>query len=279
MQFSKGSFMESRFFKLSNGLNIHANIEGQGPLVICLSGYANSNHNFKLLAPYLAQDFTLCMIDARGMGKSDNAMSEYKMNDLAQDALEIAELMGAREFGVIGISLGGYPAQLMAMDFPNKIKFTILIATRGPGKEYEIIRPVTEEGFTAFMNMDPILGNRLAVELFVHPDFIKNHPDKLEAVIELRRLENKITLNQSLMQLRAGFNFIESDDLNLNKITSPVLIISGENDCFLPQQNAHLLQKNIKNSELVFIPKTSHLCFFEKPQLIAENIIKFYKKL
>jgi pimeloyl-ACP methyl ester carboxylesterase len=81
------------------------------------------------------------------------------------------------------------------------------------------------------------------------------------------------------MQLRAGFNFIESEDLNLNKIISPVLIISGENDCFLPQQNADLLQKNIKNSELVFIPKTSHLCFFEKPQLIAEHIIKFYKKL
>ena len=84
------SNMESRFFTLSNGLKIHADMMGKGPLLICLSGYANTNHNFKLLAPFLAQRYMLCMIDARGMGKSSPAQAEYKMDDLAQDAYEIA---------------------------------------------------------------------------------------------------------------------------------------------------------------------------------------------
>lgn len=269
--------MESRFFTLSNGLKIHADITGQGPLMICLSGYANTNHNFKLLAPYLASKYTLCMIDNRGMGKSDPAPHEYTMNDLASDALEIADQLNAPEFGVIGISLGGYPSQLMAISHPDRIKSLVLIASRGPGNDHEIIRPVTEEGFTAFMNMDPAQGNLLAISLFVHPNFIKNHPDKLQEVVALRTRENKITLEQSLMQLRAGFKFVEDDHVPTEKIKCPTLIIAGDEDCFLPKQNAFLTQKQIPNSELVFIKETSHLCFFEKPQEIAETIIQFVK--
>ena len=269
--------MQSRFFNLSNGLKIHADLAGQGPLLLCLSGYANTNHNFKLLAPFLAQKYTLCMIDARGMGKSDPAQAEYKMDNLAEDAYEIAGLLGAKEFGVLGISLGGYPAQLMAMNYPQSIKAMALIASRGPGKEYLVKGAVTAEGFTAFMNMDKEQADRFAVAGFVHPNFVKNHPDKLEAIIKLRKDENKITLEQSLMQLRAGYKFVESE-LDMTKITCPTLIIGGAEDNFLPEQNSRLLHQQIKNSELVFIPETSHLCFFEKPEEIANEILKFLEK-
>lgn len=269
--------MESKHFKLSNGLTIYADIVGQGPLLLCLSGYANTNHNFKLLSPYLASKYTLCMIDNRGMGKSDPAPTEYKMEDLADDALEIADLMGHKEFGVIGISLGGYPAQLMAIKGPERVKRIVLIASRGPGNAHEIIRPVTEEGFTAFMNMDPVQGNYLAVAAFVHPNFIKNHPDKLQEIVALRAKENVITLEQSLMQLRAGYKFVQDDNVPMEKIKCPALIIAGAEDSFLPKQNAYLTQDQIRGSELVFIPETSHLCFFEKPAEIAEHIINFMK--
>ncbi len=271
------SNMESRFFTLSNGLKIHADMMGKGPLLICLSGYANTNHNFKLLAPFLAQRYMLCMIDARGMGKSSPAQAEYKMDDLAQDAYEIAGLLGAQEFGVLGISLGGYPAQLMAMRFPQAVKAMVLIASRGPGKEYQVKGAVTEEGFTAFMKMDKEQADRFAVAGFVHPSFVKNHPEKLEAVIKLRKEENKITLEQSLMQLRAGYRFVESE-LDMNKVVCPTLIIGGAEDNFLPEQNSRLLHQQIKNSELVFIPETSHLCFFEKPEEIAGHILRFMEK-
>lgn len=268
--------MDSRYFKLKNGLNIHADLVGQGPLMICLSGYANTNHNFKLLATYLKDHFTLCMIDARGMGKSDPAVNEYTMEDLGDDAVEIADQLGASSFGVIGISLGGYPAQLMAIKHPERIKNMVVIATRGPGPEYQIIRPVTAEGFTAFMNMPKEQGDRLAVALFVHPNFAKNHPDKLEEIIALRARENKITLEQSLMQLRAGYRFIDSKP-EMKKIKTPTLILAGGEDSFLPKQNAELLQSEIKGSKLVYVPETSHLCFFEKPDFIASEIIRFAK--
>jgi pimeloyl-ACP methyl ester carboxylesterase len=267
--------LESKYFTLKNESVIYADVVGDGPLLLCLSGYANTNHNFKLLAPILAQNFTVCMIDARGMGKSSDALSEYTMNDLAHDAVEIAHQLGHHEYRVIGVSLGGYPAQTMALEFSQELKSMVLIATRGPGNEYEITRPVTEESFTAFMGMDPIQGNRLAVALFVHPNFIKNSPDKYEAVIDLRLKENKITLSQSLMQLRAGYSFINSD-LDISKITCPTLIIAGDEDSFLPKQNALLLNKQINKSELVFIPETSHLCFLEKPEEIASLISKFF---
>lgn len=270
--------MEAKTFKLKNGLNIHADILGDGPLLMCLSGYANTNHNFKLLAPHLATRYTLCMIDARGMGKSDPATAEYKMDDLADDALEIAEQMGAKEFSVLGISLGGYPSQLMAMKAPERVKNAVLIATRGPGKKYDIISRVTEEGFSAFMKMDPIQGNYLAISMFVHPNFLKNEPLKMQEIVSLRARENTITLEQSLMQLRAGFKFVDAEDIDMKKITCPTLIISGKEDCFLPNQNAQVLQEEIRNSELVFIPETSHLCFFEKPKEISDEIIKFLNK-
>lgn len=264
----------SKFFKLSNGLSIYADIVGQGPLMMCLSGYGNTNFNFKLLAPHLASHYTLCMIDARGMGKSDPAPAEYKMDDLAQDACEIAGTLGFKEFGVLGISLGGYPAQLMAMNFPKQVKALGLIATRGPGKAYEVKAAVTEEGFTAFMKMDPEQGNRIAITAFVHPNFIKNHPDKLEEIIQLRKRENNVTLEQCLMQLRAGYGFVYSE-LDMNKIVCPTLVLAGDQDNFLPEQNTRLLHQQIKGSELVFIPEASHLCFLEKPEEIAQQILKF----
>ncbi len=199
------------------------------------------------------------------------------MDDLAQDAYEIVGQLGVKEFGVIGISLGGYPAQLMAMKFPQAVKAMALIASRGPGKEYQMKGAVTEEGFTAFMNMDKEQGDRIAIASFVHPNFIKNHPEKLEAIIKLRKEENKITLEQSLMQLRAGYRFVNSE-MDMSKIVCPTLIAAGAEDCFLPEQNTRLLHQQIKNSELVFIPETSHLCFFEKPEEIAGHILRFMEK-
>jgi pimeloyl-ACP methyl ester carboxylesterase len=72
----------------------------------------------------------------------------------------------------------------------------------------------------------------------------------------------------------------------LDEIKAPTLIFFGENDYLIPnrylnpgktKEIAEYGHQNIKNSELVMIPKCGHFLMFEKPDIVIEKINAFIR--
>lgn len=269
---------KSKFIEVDLGLNIHVEIAGSGEPLLCLSGFANSNMNFCRLSEELSKKYQLIMIDNRGMGKSDSASGPYSFSAIAQDAITVMDKLGFNQFSVLGISMGGFIAQEIALTAPEKVKTLGLLATKGPGPEYPITTRVTAEGFTGFMQLDADLQHKIAIEKYVHPDFLANHSLEVKELIELRKkYEGGLVLEQALFQLEACDRWIE-EEKDLTTIKCPTMIITGRDDSFIVVENAEILHKQIENSEMKVIENASHLFFFEKPKEVTDLIETFLEK-
>lgn len=117
---------ESIRVQTSDGQFITGKRGGQGPAVLLLHGNPLTHVHWHLVAPRLAEDFTVVATDLRGYGDSSKPRglpdhSNYSFRRMAQDQVEVMEHLGFDEFCVAGHDRGGRTAFRMALDHPDKV--------------------------------------------------------------------------------------------------------------------------------------------------------------
>ncbi|MBA4116781.1 MAG: alpha/beta hydrolase [Rubrobacter sp.] len=99
---------------------------GEGPPVLLLHGYPQTLTMWHLVAPRLAESFTVVAADLRGYGDSSkpeggNDHSGYSKRAMAGDQVRLMRELGFDSFAVIGHDRGGRVAHRMALDHPERI--------------------------------------------------------------------------------------------------------------------------------------------------------------
>jgi haloacetate dehalogenase len=99
---------------------------GEGPPVLLLHGYPQTHAMWHLLAPRLAEDFTVVAADLRGYGDSSKPFGEedhstYSKRAMAGDQVAVMESLGFDSFAVVGHDRGGRVAHRMALDYPDRV--------------------------------------------------------------------------------------------------------------------------------------------------------------
>jgi haloacetate dehalogenase len=99
---------------------------GEGPPVLLLHGYPQTRAMWHLVAPALAEDFTVVAADLRGYGDSsksfgDEDHSTYCKRAMAGDLASVMESLGFDSFAVVGHDRGGRVGHRMALDFPDRV--------------------------------------------------------------------------------------------------------------------------------------------------------------
>lgn len=92
----------------------------------------------------LAQNQPLVMFDQRWHGRGVRAGRRFRLEDLADDAVAVADELGIDQFIPVGYSLGGAVAQLIWKRHPERVSGLVLAATarnyRGSGLESAFFR-------------------------------------------------------------------------------------------------------------------------------------------
>ena len=70
--------------------------------------------------------------DARGWGKSDKTSAGYKLADLADETLSPVKALGIKQYVLVGHSMGGKVAQLIASRRPEGLLGLVLVAPAQP---------------------------------------------------------------------------------------------------------------------------------------------------
>lgn len=250
---------------------------GKGLPVLCCAGFGCSNWIFEDLSKALANSFTWVMPDSRGMGQSPEVTQPYAIEDLAEDSLEVMDHLGFEKFAVIGISMGGFAAQVLALQYPERIKGLGLFCTTGPGQAFRPMVKIEAQQLRDAYEADPhsvATANTLAT---VYPGFREREPQRFEAIVNWK-LKHRAALNQVLLQRQATLNFLETA-LPLHDITCPTLIMTGAQDRFVPPENSILLAQTIPNSELHILEQSDHLFFLEKAPEVARVSRSFLEQL
>lgn len=117
---------EERYVQVE-GARIYARVGGRGPALVLLHGYPQTHVAWHLVAPLLAQQFTLVMPDLRGYGKStgpdrDERHEGYSKRSMASDIVELMAALGHSSFLLAGHDRGGRVAYRLALDHPERVR-------------------------------------------------------------------------------------------------------------------------------------------------------------
>ena len=111
----------------ANGISVHyLRTGGARPPVVLLHGLTDNGACWTRLARDLEADYDLIMPDARGHGRSAVPDSGYSPEDRAADTIGLIDALGLDRPVLLGHSMGGLTAALVAADAPGQIRGAIL---------------------------------------------------------------------------------------------------------------------------------------------------------
>jgi pimeloyl-ACP methyl ester carboxylesterase len=139
------------------------------PAFLTLHGIPGSVRDFRYLAPQLTSRIRLVRVDLPGFGQSapDEAATR-SLGGRAQSVLDLADHLGLRQFGVIGHSMGGGPALLLAAREPARVSHLVLLASVGLERHRGLGRaPWAFRAYGRALAL-PVLGPLLAIPVRRH---------------------------------------------------------------------------------------------------------------
>ncbi|HET9715477.1 MAG TPA: alpha/beta hydrolase [Pseudolabrys sp.] len=117
---------ESHWIETSIG-KVFARTGGNGPALLLLHGYTQTNVMWHRIAPALAERFSLVIPDLPGYGWSavpaaDQAHAPYDKRSMARVMVEMMEKLGHARFRLAGHDRGGRVAYRLALDNPGRVE-------------------------------------------------------------------------------------------------------------------------------------------------------------
>jgi pimeloyl-ACP methyl ester carboxylesterase len=216
--------------------------------------------------------------DNRDTGRSvtyEPGAPQYTGSDLVDDAVGILDALGLDRAHVVGLSMGGGIAQVVALDHPDRVASLTLISTSaGPG---DPDLPGTSDDLHA----------RFAAPLPM-PDWFDRHA-VIEYIVEDARAYAAITrpFDETAWRDLAGRDFDRSVNIasgmtnhfvleggegwreRLGEIRAPTLVVHGDEDPLFPPAHAHALAEEIPNARLLMLERTGH----ELPRAVWDLVV------
>jgi len=272
----KYTYPDSRFVAVE-GMDVHYRAAGQGPVLLLLHGTGASLHTWEIWTEELRDSFTIISLDLPAFGLTGPFPDrEYSIAHYSSFINLFAQAINIDSFALGGNSLGGLIAWKFASDYPAKVKELILLDAAG------IPKPVDGETPLAFrLAKNPVLATIMQKvtpkSLFrkslheVYGDPAKVTPELLQRYFELFRRPG----NRQAYVDRINQNEARIDPSLLKNITQPSLILWGENDEWIPVENANVFSELLPNDTVIIYPGVGHLPMEEIPAQTAQDVRNF----
>ena len=129
-----------------NGINLYYEVSGQGHPLILIMGLRRNISWWYRQMPELSRHFTVIAFDNRGAGRSDKPVMEYSIGLFADDTAGLMNALDIKNAHVLGISMGGYIAQELAIRHPEMVRSLVLVNSIGGSswKSGRTLRSITE---------------------------------------------------------------------------------------------------------------------------------------
>jgi len=247
-----------------------------GDVVLFIHGLAYDRAGWGPGPLLLADEFRVVLVDNRGVGESDAPPGPYSVPQMAEDAIAVLDAVGAARAHVVGVSLGGYVAQELAVTRPERVAKLVLLSTAVAAGEGAVPMPQRGiDGFTRFPQLPREEGLRLLVENSLGDHAVRARPELVDEVYRYR-LGHAPPLEAWGAQFAAGAGF-QHTSRPIEEIQAPTLVLHGCADVIVDPRNAHLLARRIRNARLETYADRGHLVMWQEPEWFAERLREFLR--
>nr|WP_315195546.1 alpha/beta fold hydrolase [uncultured Flavobacterium sp.] len=252
---------------------LYSKIEGSGKPLLIIHGFLGMSDNWKSLGTQFAADgFQVHLLDLRNHGRSLHS-DEFSYEIMVQDVYDYCQANDLESIDVIGHSMGGKTAMLLATTYPNLVD-KLIIADIGP-KFYAphhqdilaglnavdfSIKPSRNEVEEIMKNYIPDFGTRQ----FLMKSLFWQEPGQLAFRFNLKVFNEKI--DEIGKALASGLVF-----------EKPVLFIRGGSSNYILDSDFDGIKDHFPSSGIVTIPNVGHWLHAENPIMFCKFVSDFLK--
>jgi pimeloyl-ACP methyl ester carboxylesterase len=222
----------------------------------------------------IATQHHVITFDSRGVGASGGSTPKT-IEAMAHDAVAFIRALGFEQVDLLGFSMGGMIAQLIAADHPQLVRKVILAGT-GPAGGVGITK------VTRLAHYDTVRGLLTGQDPKQFLFFTRTPAGRRAGKDFLARLkerthnrDKRISLRSYGAQLKAIHRWGQQAPADLSTIHQPVLVANGETDRMVPTSNSRDLAQRLPNSDLVIYPDAGHGGIFQYHQQFVERALTF----
>jgi pimeloyl-ACP methyl ester carboxylesterase len=206
--------------------------------------------------------------DHRDTGRSvsyELGAAPYSLRDLAADAVGLLDTFGLKSAHLVGMSVGGWIGQLVALDHPDRVASLTLISTSPTASPSDPDLPEMSEELQAFFAeeaSEPDWSDRDAVIDYIvegERPFAGSRPINEAAIREIAaRVFDRTTNLASSITNHARIDSGERWRERLGELRALTLVIHGTEDPMFPYGNAVALAKDIPGAQLLALERVGH---------------------
>ena len=194
----------------------------------------------------------------------------YTLSDMADDAMAVLNAAGVVRAHIVGASMGGMIAQLVAVQHPDRVlSLTSIMSTTG-NPALPPARPEAMAALTAPMpadaDLETILGRGATISSAIGSPGYPADPERLRASVE-RDYRRSFHPTGAMRQMAA---IVADGDrrTRLKSVTAPTLVIHGADDPLVPVEGGRDTAAAITGATILEVPGMGH----DLPLALVETI-------
>jgi pimeloyl-ACP methyl ester carboxylesterase len=209
--------------------------------------------------------FRVIAFDRRGWGRTTSEPGAAS-GTAADDLIALMDYLHVDRFHLVGTAAGGFVTFDTALSYPARLRSIVVANSIGGVQDesfVELGRRLRPPEFTA---MPPELRE-------VSPSYRAGNPEGTRRWVELEKVSRPPGPIAAAQPLKNRITFA-----GLERITVPVLLLTGDADMFAPPPVLKMFAEHIKTAQTVIVPEAGHSTYWEQPEVFNRAVLSFIRK-
>ena len=244
----------------------------QKPIMVFAHGLLWNTRMYDKQVEHFQEAYRCIAFDFRGQGQSQITKSGYDMESLTEDTLGLLAALGIEKCHFVGLSMGGFVAQRIAIKQPELLLSLTLLETSADPEDPKNV-PQYRKLIKAIRWLGIKRVSNKVMPIMFGSSFLADKLRKSDRKEWLTMLQG----NRKGGVVKATMGVIERSGTyeQLGSITTPTLIIVGDEDAATPYAKSERMHFAIKGSKLAVIKGAGHTATVEEPEQVNRVMSQF----
>jgi pimeloyl-ACP methyl ester carboxylesterase len=245
---------------------------------LCLQHFTGTLDNWDpAVTDPLALGRSVILFESAGIGRSSGKVPKT-VAGMADHAMTFLDALGLTLVDVLGFSLGGMVAQVMALKRPALLRRIILTGTGPEGgvgvamDSPELLKIFVDQKMPSSEKLLKLFFETTGTSQSAGRQFVRRLARRIEDT------DSPTTAEAAGAQLAAMAAWEKSGGepyADLKEITQPVLVTNGNHDIMIPTVNSFTLSEHLPNAQLIIYPDSGHGALFQYAGAFTSHVSEF----
>ncbi|MHA7942691.1 alpha/beta fold hydrolase [Formosa sp. 3Alg 14/1] len=249
------------------GSPIYFSDEGKGTAIILLHGFLENSSMWKRIAPVLAKKNRVICIDLLGHGETACIGYIHTMDMMADAVQTVLNHLKIRRYHIVGHSMGGYVALVLAERLPDNIKGLVLLNSHAKPDQEDRVKLRNRAIQAAKTNYSTVVS--MSVSNLFRPENTKKFAKDIQWIKD----EALNTPIQGYIAAQEGMKIRNDLEVLLHFSPYRKMIIYGKND---PVMDPEIILQQTANTEVKLVELSGgHMSHIENEDDMLHELLNF----